>query len=369
MIFPRFLTCLAIACLCACASAPPIVPSPQPADQAAVAQVPERYVTAPDPGEELDSLATWGTPEGRTWLFASAKGSHRVLVYDADSGALLRSVGGRGKAPGRFDRPNGLAVFADLLFVVERDNHRVQVLSLPGLSPVAEFGADVLRSPYGIWLRETAPGALDAYVTDSFMYGKRYDVVPPLAELSQRVRRFKVDIGEDGQVRAQADGSFGDTSEANGLRIVESIAGDVAFDRLLVADESTSDANGERRSTLREYTLDGRFTGKSLPGESFQAEAEGVALWDCTPDSGYWIAVDQLSPLTVFHVFDRATLKPVGSFEGKVTAYTDGIALHAAATPAFPGGALYAVHDDKAVAAFDLREVAGALGLARECVH
>ena len=35
----------------------------------------------------------------------------------------------------------------------------------------------------------------------------------------------------------------------------------------------------------------------------------------------------------------------------------------------FPGGALFAVHDDKAVAAFDLRDVARALDLAQDCVR
>jgi 3-phytase len=36
--------------------------------------------------------------------------------------------------------------------------------------------------------------------------------------------------------------------------------------------------------------------------------------------------------------------------------------------PQFPGGALFAVHDDKAVTAFDLREVAQAMHLSQECV-
>jgi 3-phytase len=94
-----------------------------------------------------------------------------------------------------------------------------------------------------------------------------------------------------------------------------------------------------------------------------------VALWTCPDGGGYWIAVDQLAPLTIFHLFDRLTLEPRGSFEGQVTAHTDGVALHAIATQRFPGGALYAVHDDKSVTAFDLRDVARTLGLAADCVH
>lgn len=327
--------------------------------------MPETYVSDEAPGDELDSLATWVTEEGRTWLIASAKATHRLVVFDADSGERLREVGSRGPAPGQFNRPNGVAVHGDVLFVVERDNRRVQALTLPELEPLATFGENELRSPYGLWLHESEPGELDVYVTDSFMLGERYDVVPPLAELDERVRRYRITIGNDGVLRARHVGAFGDTTEQAALRVVESIAGDPAHDRLLVADESTAVHGGS--STLVEYTLDGRPTGRRLPPASFRAQAEGVALWSCPDGSGYWIAVDQLAPLTAFHLFDRTTLQPRGSFRGRVTAHTDGVVLHAATTPSFPGGALFAVHDDRAVTAFDLRTVATSLDLAPGC--
>jgi 3-phytase len=367
----------AVLLLTACASTP--VPSPPPPSPAAaaieapVAPVPltvaEAWESARTPAEELDSLATWTTQDGGTWLIASAKSSHRLVVYDGATGAQLRTVGGKGSASGQFNRPNGVAVFGDRLYVVERDNHRVQVLALPGFDPVGSFGADVLRSPYGIWLNETEPGELEAFVTDSFMYGPRFDVVPPFAELDQRVRRFRVQFDQAGALRTHYNGSFGATDPATGLRMVESLAGDPAADRLMIADESRTDDNGHRGSTLREYTLAGVATGRSMPQGSFAAEAEGVALWNCPDGGGYWIAVDQLAPLTVFHLFDRDSLAPRGSFQGKVTAYTDGVALDATASARFPGGALYAVDNDDAVAAFDLRDVVQALGLARDCVR
>src|SRR5690606_33970750 len=175
--------------LAACANTP--APSPQATPGIAVEAAPvvaptapaplevaEAWISEPMPSEELDSLATWTSENGDTWLIASAKSTHRLVVHDAATGAMLRTVGGKGEAPGRFLRPNGLAVFADRLYVVERDNHRVQVLSLPGFEPVETFGEDVLRSPYRIWLNEAEPGELQAYITDSFMYGTRYDVVP-----------------------------------------------------------------------------------------------------------------------------------------------------------------------------------------------
>jgi 3-phytase len=363
--------------LAACASAPTAqAPSPTPVADAAgtpVAPVPqtvaEAWESARTPAEELDSLATWTTEDGGTWLIASAKSTHRLVVYDGQTGVELRTVGGKGAGPGEFNRPNGLAVFGDRLFVVERDNHRVQVFALPSFAPVGSFGADVLRSPYGIWLNETEPDELEAYVTDSFMYGKRFDELPPYAELDQRVRRFRVQFDQDGALRTSDNGAFGATDPATALRIVESIAGDPAADRVMVADESRSDDNGHRGSTLREYSLAGVASGRSMPQGSFAAEAEGVALWNCPDGGGYWIAVDQLAPLTVFHLFDRDTLEPRGSFQGKATAYTDGVALDATASARFPGGALYAVDNDVAVTAFDLRDVVATLGLAADCVQ
>ena len=356
--------------LAACSTLPQPAPSAPPAAAATPAAAPtvhgiaEAWVSAETPAEELDSLATWTGEDGSTWLIATGKSSHRLVVYDAETGRQLRTFGSEGSGPGQFNRPIGIAVYGDRLFVVERDNHRVQVFTLPDFTAIGSFGDDILRSPYGIWINETEPEELEAYVTDSFMYGKKYDVVPPWDELDQRVRRFRVQFDQAGRLRANYGGAFGDTHEQTALRMVESIAGDPANDRLLIADEDTRHA-----STLREYSFSGRYTGHSLPQDAFGAEAEGVALWTCPDGGGYWIAVDQLAPLTIFHLFDRLTLEPRGSFEGKVTAHTDGVALHAIATPRFPGGALYAVHDDKSVAAFDLREVVATLGLATDCVH
>src|SRR5690606_22430930 len=140
---------------------------------------------------------------------ATGKASHRLTVFDAATGEVLRTVGGRGQAPGQFLRPNGVAVFGDHAFVTERDNRRVQVLRLPDFEPAGTFGEHELRSPYGLWLHETGPGELEVFVTDSFMYGERYDVVPPAHELDQRVRRYRIAFDPTGIVRARYDGSFG----------------------------------------------------------------------------------------------------------------------------------------------------------------
>ncbi len=353
-------------CLAACTSPPPPRPVLPASAEAPVGTVTvaERFVTIELPGDELDSLATWPTEDGGVWLVASAKNVHQLVVFDADSGELLRRVGSQGDGAGEFLRPNGVFVHGDLLFVSERDNRRVQLLELPDFRPLGSFGQGLLRSPYGVWGYEAAPGELQVYVTDSFMLGPAFDVVPPLPELDRRVHRFVVRPDGDGLPRAQPAGTFGDTSELAALRIVESLAGDPVHDRLLVADEHRNHG-----TALREYTLAGRYTGGGIAPGVFAAEPEGLALWACTPDAGYWIVADQLLPRTVFRLFDRATLAPRGTFSGLVTAWTDGVALHASGTARFPSGVLFAVHHDRAVAAFDLRDIAQALELDPDCLQ
>ena len=362
------------ALLAACVHPWPTTPAEAGERQAAAPIAPvvieETYVSAAQPDDQLDSLAVWPAAQGDAlWLVATAKSSHRVVSFDVDSGERLGEFGGPGSEPGRFRRPNGIAIHGDLAFVAERDNRRVQVLRLPGFTPLGSFGDDVLRAPYGLWLRPLGRDGIDVYVTDNEMRGERYDIVPPLDELNRRVWRFRLRLPADGSgpgidngLRVEARTHFGETSEDAALRVVESIAGDPEHDRLLIADERMP------RSTLREYTLDGRATGRSVPENMFGFEAEGVALWACGPRAGYWVAVDQLSPQTVFHLFARDSLAHVGSFRGLRTAQTDGIALYTAPSRGFPAGALFAVDDDRAIAAFDLRRVAAALSLPATCL-
>jgi 3-phytase len=359
-------SCLALA---ACAGAPrPTPPAPEPAPSAAPPastyppplQVAPAWVSQPRPQDELDSLAAWPTEDGRTWIIVTAKATQRLVVFDGETGAVLREIGGPGTAPGRFGRPNGIAVYGDLLFVAERDTHRVQVLRLPDFEPLSFIGADVLKVPYGVWVQETEPGELELLVTDSFMADFRTRQLPPLGELGQRVKRFRVHVAASGDVASEYAGAFGDTGEAGALRMVESIAGDPVHDRLLIADEDVRVG-----STLRDYTLDGRYRGTSLP--PFQADAEGISLWACDAEGGYWIAADQVDP-TAFHVFDRATLQPVGSFAHPAVGETDGQVLYATPTARFPAGALYVQSRNEAVAAFDLRLIARSLRLSPRCL-
>ena len=328
------------------------------------ATVAEAFVTAETPKDNIDSPASWASPDGKVWLFATAKEGKGLVLYDGDTGATLRGVGTEGSRPGQFKRPNGVSVHGDHVFVVERDNRRVQVLSLPALATVATFGEKELHKPYGLWVREHASGELEVLVTDAYMAGEDAngdEIPPPLSELARRVQRYLVHIDGDA-VSAVNAGAFGDVTEAGAIRVPESVWGDPAHDRLLISEEDLGTG-----TAVREYSLAGEFRGRSIGLGRFRAQAEGLALWACADGSGYWLATDQFKDRSLFHVYDRKTLEPLGAFAGRTVANTDGVWLHQAPTTRFPKGVFYAVHDDKAVGAFDWRDVATALDLRQDC--
>lgn len=318
--------------------------------------VAEAFLTASTPEENVDSPASWRTADGKRWLIATAKATDRLVVYDGDSGKTLRTVSGPGTALGQMQRPNGVAVIDNLLLVVERDNHRVQLFQLPSFRPLLTFGADSLKQPYGLWVMPAGTG-YEVIVSDNYMSTQNEDLPPPLSQLGERYKRFRLSRVSGGWQVARLP-SFGDTSTAGAIRIAESVFGDVQNDRLLLAEEDV--LTGTR---LREYGLDGKYRGRDIGADLFKAQAEGMALAKCADGSGYWIATDQFKDRSLFHVFDRKTLAYAGAFAGNKTANTDGVWLDQTASKRFPQGVFYAVDDDQAVAAFDWRDIATALKL------
>jgi 3-phytase len=322
--------------------------------------VPERFLSALTPEDNVDSPASWQPGDGSTWVLATGKESDQLLVYDGDSGALLRRVAGSGSGAGQLERPNGIFVHADLALVVERDNRRVQVFSLPGFEPLGSFGQTELQKPYGLWLRPLASG-LEVTVSDAYMDPQDEDRVPALAQLDQRYKRYTL-TRSTGGIEVSYAGSFGATDPAGAIRVPESLWGDVHHQRMLLAEEDVP--TGTR---LRVYDLAGRYAGRDLGADLFRAQAEGIALWACADGSGYWIATDQYKDRSVFHLFDRVDLRHLGAFAGQTTSNTDGVWLQQGPTRNFPAGVFYAIHDDQGLAAFDWRDIAGALNLRTRC--
>jgi len=70
----------------------------------------ERFVTRLEPNANIDSVAVSpASGGGPALLFATAKSTDVIKVFDASSGQELREFGGSGTSPGQFQRPNGVA--------------------------------------------------------------------------------------------------------------------------------------------------------------------------------------------------------------------------------------------------------------------
>jgi len=325
--------------------------------------VTERWVSDGYAADNVDSPTIWRGPSGEAWAIVTAKATDRLVVLDAVSGAFVRVVGGAGDSTVRFSRPNGIAALDSLLFVVERDRRRVQVLALPSFRSIGSFGSEVLREPYGLWVRSIGGGRYTAYVTDT--YGDTDDpadadertVQGTPETLARRVHFFSVDVDSLGIV-VDSLRPFGATTGEGVLHIVESVWGDTVSGHLLIADEDRTVGRA-----LRLYNLEGRFLDRSVGADRFRHQVEGIALDARADGAGYWITTDQDPRSNRFHLFDRVTFAHVGTFGGEVTRNTDGIWFDPTPVPGRPRGTLYAVHDDQGLAAFDWAEVLKALRL------
>ena len=325
------------------------VPPEEPAAAAArEVTVAESWVSVADTMWDLDTPALWARGDSGLVL-VTGKGSHDIRVFDVRTGEARAPIGGRGEALGQFNRPNAVLVSGDLAFVIERDNHRVQILKLPAGTPLGSFGEGDLQLPYGGVIAGILP-ELTFYITD--------DYEAPLdstADLSRRLHRFRVRFDAGGIATVEDHAALGQRAGPAALRVVETIGRDPEGGLLYVADES--------QKSYLVFDSTGSYTGRTLAEGLIRGDPEGMALVECRDRTGYWIATDQQPTVSWFRVFRRDNLEYLGSFRGERTTNTDGVSFAAGPVPGFPAGVFLTVHDDQAVSAFDWARVAEALGI------
>jgi len=318
----------------------------------------ENYMTRWLSEDNTDSPAFW-SKDSTHLLFATAKGTDVVVVYDALTGWELNRIGGTGKAVGQMERPNGVAVFEDMLFVVERDNARLQVFSIPEFKPLGIFGVGDLQKPYGLNVIGTK-NSFTVYVTDN--YETADEKVPPDSELGKRVWMYHF-TNMNNTLMVSSKSHFGATSGEGVIRVIESIWADVENDMLLIPEEDETIRN------IKVYDLKGNFK-KVLQNEGvFKSQPEGLLLYKCADGSGFWIMTDQDFEKNYFYVFDRKSLDLIGRFRGENTLNTDGIALTQKSFSGFTRGAFFAVNNDGGVSAMDLGTIMDSLKLKYNCTN
>lgn len=305
-----------------------------------------------DDKDNIDSPTFWQSADGKeAFVIATSKERHNLFVYDANNLKLVKQVGRQGKGEVEFDRPNGIWIDKDYLFVCERDNHRIQVLKLPEFSFIGFIGEKELKRPYGLTLYQTKDGHYQLFVTDQ--YESETEVYLPASSLNERVKEFSFNI-IDGKINYNLVKSFGETTGKGVLWIVESIFADTTYNRLLIAEED------KNQNIVKVYDMNGKYIGVDLGDDLIEYQAEGIMMYDCGNGEGYYFLTDQdyytLNNNT-FHIFNRKDMKYIGSFISDKINNTDGIWMTNQKFGKFNNGALIAVNDDGGVGIIDINKI------------
>ncbi len=303
----------------------------------------EDVVSNWDDANNIDSPAFYKDGD-KSYIIATSKDKDYLQVYDAITLEELEKIGKSGKGKSEFSRPNGIWVIDNLMLIVERDNHRVQVFTLPDYKHVGYIGQDLLKKPYGLSVHKTGD-EYTLFVTDDYQSDE--DAVPDYKILDKRVKQYSFKV-KGNEIESKFVRYIGETSGDGCLYTVESIYADPANNILLIADESNLNKN------IKVYDLEKGTFIKNIGSGLFKYQAEGIALYDCGNGAGFWFTTDQGKGNNTVHVFDRMSLDYKTSFKTKATQNTDGVWLTQQSVGDQKGGQFIMVNDDGGVSTFSL---------------
>lgn len=320
-----------------------------------------------DENDNIDSPAFYQGPNGENWIIATAKSTDRLFVYDAATGEVIKTVSEEGTELGQMDRPNGIWVINDYCFVVERDNHRIQVFKLPEFKSLGFIGESELMKPYGLSVVNLAdhPKASKAgfnknqymlFVTDNYEYEE--DKIPADSLLDKRLAKVLFEINDDKIENVDFSYISATFDKDALLKVVESVLVDLDNRLLYVCEE----LEGAGNTCIKIFDFDGVYK-RTLGKDLFQSQAEGLAIINCGDGEGYLVTTDQSYDANIFHFFDRKTLELKGSFQPSKVSNTDGIWLSQKSFGEFTKGQFIAVNNDGGVGAWNLEKLMEKLDL------
>jgi 3-phytase len=192
------------------------------------------------------------------WLFILSQDSNKIFILNALSGKYIKSLGSHGDAIGQFDTPSDMSIYDDYLFILERDNHRIQIFSLPELKFVGIIGEVELTAPNcleTIKLRKDNKNYCCVYVGDNL------DNKP---SRNKCYFKFILELNESGIYDTEV--TRYEPKEKSQLGFIQSIKYDGVQDNLYIVDKLSKDVkifnfNDQYKSTI----LKNYFKGN--PGE------------------------------------------------------------------------------------------------------
>ena len=179
--------------------------------------------------------------DGSYRAVAPVKGTDTIVIYDAEKTSEVRKFGASGLEKGQFGTPVDTESLDNLLFVLERSNHRIQVFHLPEMKSFGFFGEDRLTAPARMALYRIENGAYYLYVSDT---------IDRNGESTDYILRFSVSRGVN-TIHGTYLKTFGYSPDSGYLNNVQSIDIDQAGKRVLVETGGTSRAFSLEGDTVR----------------------------------------------------------------------------------------------------------------------
>lgn len=279
-------------------------------------------------GDAADDPALWRAPEPAESLILGTDKQSGLYAYRLDgSTAQYLPVGRMNNVDVRYGFAAGGRT-VDIAVASDRSNIALAVFFVdPATGELTPAPGGILPlyfdDPYGLCLYQRGEdGALFAFVTED-----------DTGRLSQQRLWFEAGAMRAEEVRAFSLGTITEgcavDDETGTLYIAEENRGVWVYD----ADPATGDA---------------RDLFAEIDNRALVADAEGVALWP--QESGAdWLVVSSQGD-DAYAVFDVETRALIGRFEingGPIdrTTETDGVDVHAAPLPGYPGGVFLAQDD------------------------
>ena len=167
------------------------------------------------------------------WLFILSQDSNKIFILNALSGKYIKSLGSHGDAVGQFDTPSDMSIYDDYLFILEKDNHRIQIFSLPELKFIGIIGEVELTAPNcleTIKLRKDKKNYCCVYVGDNL------DNKP---SRNKCYFKFILELNESGIYDTEV--TRYEPKDNSNLGYIESIKYDGICDNLYIVDKLSKD--------------------------------------------------------------------------------------------------------------------------------
>jgi 3-phytase len=243
----------------------------------------------------------------------------------------------------QFDFPDGIAVIDDVVIVVERERHRVQVLRLPDYQSLGFIGEEELIQPAGLYVYSVVPGYYHLYITDES--DPLEDEPPTDGDARHRIKHYTFSVRNE-VVKSVLSRSFGIVGDP-GMPYPDNLTA-IAFDPDALRSDNEEDFL--RMNSWMPEEMD----EPGAPGQYKTAEFRQVGLSDSLEAAIQGYDRDKNSS---FKLGGTVNYRYIESFSGTGGDRIDDNAMTRENFEDFPDELSYAVHEDGSVSSFAWKDI------------